>query len=329
MRTALRAALTGMRWLIAGAVLNGCGATLDAGSDREDPSNELPVDAESTLILNNDGPTDNWQGELAFLLAAKGVDLAGLVVNDSGAWPDLESNLDGWQMMRAAASASGIEGLPEPTASSGPPLVKPASGEIAETVPNRSAGAELIVRIALDAPAPPVAVITGGRLTDIADAYLIEPAIADRIVVVASLGELSEPGAVMGVPNGEMDPWADTIVVERLRYVQVSAFYDQQADMPSSRMGELPDQAFGDWIASKQSKIFDIQIAADQVALFAVAVPGFVRQVERAARAGTETLSQGEVPKLGVAEDGDVWLVTSIDGDVATRTFWDLLSEVF
>jgi len=329
MRSKLRAVLSGLGWLMAGAAQSGCGSTLDAGSDREDASNELPVNAESTLILNNDGPTDNWQGELAFLLAGKGVDLAGLVINDSGAWPDLDSNLEGWQMMRAAASASGIEGLPEPTRSSGPPLVKPASGSIADTAPNRSAGAELIVRIALEAPDPPVAVITGGRLTDVADAYLIEPEIADRIVVVASLGELSEPGAVMGVPNGEMDPWADTIVVQRLRYVQVSAFYDQLADVPSSRMSELPDQAFGDWIASKQSEIFEIQIAADQVALFAVAVPGFVRKVERAARAGTETLSQGEVPRLGVVEGGDVWLVTSIDGDLATRTFWDLLSEVF
>ena len=329
MRPSELAVLSGMRWVIAGAALNGCGATLDAGSDKEKPGIELPVDAESTVVLSNDGPTDNWQGEFAFLLAAKGVDLAGLVINDSGAWPDLESNLDGWAMMRAAASASGIQGLPEPTRSSGPPLVKPASGDIADTVPNRSAGAELIVRAALDAPEPPVAVITGGRLTDVADAYLIEPAIADRLVVVASLGELSSPGASMGVPNGEMDPWADTIVVQRLRYVQISAFYDQKSDVPSSRLTELPQNAFGDWIASKHSKIFDIQVGADQVALLAVAVPGFVREVERAAQAGTQALSQGEVPTLAVAEGGDVWLVTSVDGELATQTFWDLLSEVF
>lgn len=329
MRASALAVLTGIWWVIAGAALGGCGATLDAGSNREDPKSELPVDAESTVILNNDGPTDNWQGEFALLLAAKGVDLAGLVINDSGAWPDLESNLDGWQMMRAAASASGIQGLPEPTRSSGPPLVKPASGEIADTVPNRSAGAELIVRAALDAPDPPIAVITGGRLTDVADAYLIEPAIADRLVVVASLGELSSPGAIMGMPNGEMDPWADTIVVQRLSYVQVSAFYDQQADVPSSRLTELPQNAFGDWIASKHSKIFEIQVGADQVALLAVLVPGFVEQVERAAQEGTQALSQGEVPKLAVAEGGDVWLVTGVDGELATRTFWNLLSEVF
>ncbi|HEU5074472.1 MAG TPA: hypothetical protein VFU02_09870 [Polyangiaceae bacterium] len=328
MKTLVGAVLTAVRSVIAFAALNGCGATLDAGSDK-DAGNGLPVNAENTVILNNDGPFDNWQGEFAFLLAAQGVDLAGLVINDSGAWPDLDSNLAGWEMMRTAATASGIQGLPQPTRSSGPPLVKPASGEIAETVPNRSAGAELIVRAALEAPEPPVVVVTGGRLTDVADAYLIEPAISDRLVVVASLGELSPSGAVMDLPNGEMDPWADTIVVQRLRYVQVSAFYDQLADVPSSRLTELPENAFGDWIASKHAEILEIQVGADQVALLSVALPGFARQIERAAQAGSRALSQGEVPRLEVVEGGAVWLVTSVDGDLATQTFWELLSEVF
>lgn len=328
MRPKASARLTSFCWVIAGAALQGCGGTLDAGSDRQ-LVNGLPVDADSTVILNNDGPTDNWQGEFAFLLAARGLDLAGLVINDSGAWPDLDSNVEGWQAMRAAASASGIQGLPEPTRSNAPLLTKPASGEISDTLPNGSAGAELIVRTALEAPNPPVVVVTGGRLTDVADAYLIEPAIADRLVVVASLGQLSAAGAVMDQPNGEMDPWADTIVAQRLRYVQVSAFYDQLRDVPSSRLSELPENAFGDWITSKQSEIFEIQVAADQVAVLAVAVPGFVRQVERATPAGSRTLSQGEVPNLAVAEEGELWLVTSVDGDLPAQTFWNLLTEVF
>jgi len=322
-----RAVLIGMRGVIAAAILGGCTETLDAGSDQL--GDELPFAAESSLILNNDGPTDNWQGEFAFLLAARGIELQGLIVNDSGAWPDLDSNVDGWQQMRAAASNSGIAGLPEPTRSSGPPLVKPASADIADTEPNRSAGAELIVRAALEASAPPLVIVTGGRLTDVADAYLIEPAIAERVVVVASLGELSEDGAVMAVPNGEMDPWADTIVVQRLRYVQVSAYYDQLVDVPSSRLTELPKNAFGDWIAEKHSRIWDLEVAADQVAVLAVAVPGFAQQFARVTQNGTETVGLGEAPKLAIAEGGDLWLVTSVDGELATQTFWELLAEAF
>ena len=49
----------------------------------------------------------------------------------------------------------------------------------------------------------------------------------------------------MGMPNGEMDPWADAIVATRFRYVQVSAFYDQLADLPTSILGMLPANDFG------------------------------------------------------------------------------------
>ena len=46
----------------------------------------------------------------------------------------------------------------------------------------------------------------------------------------------------MGIPNGEMDPWADTIVAGRFRYVQVSAFYDQLTDVTGgpTRVSHLP-----------------------------------------------------------------------------------------
>ena len=321
--------LSGVRCLTVVAALNACGGTLDAGSDSPDLESDLPVGATNTIVLSNDGPEDNWQGEIAFLLTATGLDLAGLVINDSSAWPNLDSNLSGWRTMREAAEASGILGLPEPTASSGPPLVRPASGEIADTVPNHSQGAELIVRIALDAPNPPLVVITGGRLTDVADAYLIEPAIAERLVVVASLGELSGEGAVMGIPNGEMDPWANTIVVKHLRYVQVSAYYDQLDDVPSARLPELPQNAFGEWIANKSSQIFEISVASDQVALLTVAVPEFAREVQRATADGTAALPLGDTPKLAVEAEGNHWLVTSVDGQLASQTFWSLLSEVF
>jgi hypothetical protein len=332
--------LTHSRWLVAVTGLGACGGTLDAGSDYrsgdalvDEPNTDsgLPVDATSAVILNNDGPTDNWQGEYAFLLAATGLELRGLIINSSTAWPDLDSNVSGWQAMRDAATASGIQGLPAPTPSTGAPLVRPESGEIEDTVPNRSAGAELIVRGAmnLEATVPPLVIVTGGRLTDVADAYLIEPGIAERTVVVASLGDLTAQGALMGVPNGEMDPWANTIVLQRMRYVQVSAYYDQVQDVQSSQLSELPQNAFGDWIASKSSQILDLAVASDQVAALAVALPGFAQQVERATQSGTASLGLGDSPRLAIDGDGSAWLVTSVDGDLATQTLWQLLADVF
>ena len=85
----------------------------------------------------------------------------------------------------------------------------------------------------------------------------------------------------MAAPNGEMDPWADAIVTARFRFVQVSAFYDQLTDVPDARLSELPANPFGDWIAAKQPKIWNLPAAADQVAVVAIGVPSFATAVAR------------------------------------------------
>src|SRR5262245_54342016 len=93
----------------------GCTETLDAGHNH--PYGLLPVDQRNPLIVVNDGAYDNWSGEYAVLLAASGLDLAGIVVNANADWPDIQTNVDGWRGLVSAARASGIRGLPDPLAS--------------------------------------------------------------------------------------------------------------------------------------------------------------------------------------------------------------------
>jgi hypothetical protein len=312
-----------------------CGGTLDAGSDRASDDDQkwgdgFPIDATTPVVLTNDGPIDNWQGEYAVLLAATGLDLRGVVVNDSGVWPDLAYNLEGWQSLWDAASASGVQGLPELTSSTGPPLVEPASGQVDDTAPNYSQGAALIVREAMrrDPADRPLAIVTGGRLTDVADAYLIEPEIAERIVVVAALGDQQGEEVVMGRPNGEFDAWANVVVVERLHLALVTARYDQRGSVTSDRLGELPENPMGAWISDKHSQIWEA-VAADQVSLLTGALPNFARQIDPAGTSGTITMDFGETPALAIDQDSRGWVVTAIDGDLATRTFWKLLDRVF
>ena len=71
-------------------------------------------------------------------------------------------------------------------------------------------------------------------MTDIADAYLIDPSVVDRVVVVAALGTYTAPNGAMNPPNGELDPWADWIVAQVFQYIQVSAFYDQTGDVTAA-----------------------------------------------------------------------------------------------
>lgn len=303
----------------------GCSATYDAGHDR--PHGLLPVDERNPLVLVNDGAYDNWSGEYAVLLAAGGgAELAGIVVNANDDWPDMQTNVDGWRGLVAAARASGIANLPDPIASVESSLSVPASGKIEDTVPNRSEGARFIIDVSkrLGVPYRPLVVATGGALTDIADAYLIDHTVTERVVVVASLGSVTSAGADMGAPNGNWDPWADQIVTSRFRYVQVSAFYDQLTDVPSDRVPELPANDLGDWIAAKQPNIWHWSPASDQVSVLAAGLPAFATAVDHVAAMQPGDTTAG--PALMTDAAGSGWLVTACDGAAATSRFWQVLS---
>jgi hypothetical protein len=304
-----------------------CGGTLDAGSDR--PRARLPVGPENPVILSNDGPFDNWHGEYAVLLAhAGGPSLAGIIVSTGGMWFDLDANLAGWQELATRARESGFANVPDPIPSSSAPLQRPDDDNVDSTLPNDSVGARFIVEtsLRLGTPERPVVIATGGRLTDVADAYLTDPTVADRIVVVSSLGTgfSGDPRvARMGVPNGEMDPWADAIVAERLRYVQVSAFYEQLADVPVERTPELPNNPLGAWMRDKQPNILATPLASDQVSVLAVAMPEFTQVVTRVSFSGWDA----NEPTLAPDSRGNVWLVTESDGDLARARLWQLLLD--
>jgi hypothetical protein len=161
----------------------------------------------------------------------------------------------------------------------------------------------------------------------VADAYLIDRTVAERIVVVSSLGTKSAAGGAMGIPNGELDPWADTIVASRFRYVQVSAYYDPKADVPDSRLPELPANALGDWIAAKQPKIWPAPITTDQVAVAALALPDFATAVQQVARPAPVGPAATAGPDLVADPNGSAWLVTESLATVATTRFWELLLD--
>jgi hypothetical protein len=303
-----------------------CAQTRDLGSSV--PHGKLPVDDRNPIVLANDGAFDNWQGEYAVLLAnGGGPKLAGIIVNASGAWPDIDANIAGWRQLVEAARASGLRDIPDPIASIGRPLVRPADGQIDSTTPNRSEGARLILDASarLSLPYRPLVVATGGRLTDVADAYLVDPTVTERVVVVSSLGTTTASGGAMGAPNGEMDPWADAIVAARFRFVQVSAFYDQLADVPAARVPELPVNPLGEWIAAKQSDIWDLPEAADQVAVLAVGLPTFARAVDRVSPTALVGAGATAGPDLVLDADGPAWIVSQSTSADATQRFWQLL----
>ncbi|HEX3852897.1 MAG TPA: hypothetical protein VHW01_18165 [Polyangiaceae bacterium] len=301
-----------------------CGSgTLDAGSDR--PHGPLPVDERNPVILSNDGARDNWSGELALVLSSLGeIDLEGIIVNAGPPYPVLGDNVQAWSNLLQAAKDSGMSHVPALTPSvDDPPLQRPANDDIASTVPNGSAGAQLIVETAhrLSQPLRPLVVAVGGRLTELGDAYLLDPSIADQVVVLASLGQASPGGsAVVGGPNGDIDPWADEIVVRKFRYVQVDTYYAQQNDVPDAFAQALPDNAFKTWITSKLAEIlpYPAYDAADQDSLIAAVFPDFALNVAPLSERSSGPPPAGASPTLRPDAAGNCWLVSQ--GDTATST---------
>jgi hypothetical protein len=305
-----------------------CGGTLDAGTNV--PHGLLPVDERNPMIIENDGWSDNWLGEYAVLLANDGgPKIAGIIAVSSPYWPDGNANATGWKNLESAARAGGLTGVPEPTISTGAPLVRPSDGQIDSTVPNRSAGAQRMIDVsrAESLPWRPVVVIAAAQLTDVADAYLMDHTVVDRVVVVSVLGTLTANGATMAGPNGDHDAWADWIVVQRFRYVQVSAYYDQTGDVPAARLGDLPQNPFGTWIAQKQPNVFDLPTASDQVAILSVGVSGFATAVERVSPDTSTGFSESSGPPLVADENGKALLVTRIAAPLAQSRLWQMLLE--
>jgi hypothetical protein len=307
----------------------GCTETYDAGSNS--PHGSIPVDERNPMVLVNDSETENWQGEYAVLLAhGGGPKLVAIIVGTNSNSPAIVDNVAPWRKMVQYARDSGLNQIPDPIGSIGDPLTRPSSGNIDDTLANHSEGANRILEAASDFSLPyrPVVVVTGGRLTDVADAYLIDHTVTQKVVIVSALGSLTSTGGAMGVPNGEMDPWADTIVAARFRYVQVSAFYDQLTDVPTSRLSELPDNAFGRWIAAKQPNIWNDPLAADQVAVAAVGIPTFALEVQPVSPVGPTLAGATTGPALKATTPGaSGWLVRQSDGAAATSRFWQLLND--
>lgn len=308
------------------ALACGCSEMLDAGHDR--PNGMLPVDQRNPLVLLNDGAYDNWFPEYAILLAATGgPPLAGIIVNTSAEWPDIQANVKGYRDVIFAARSSGIANLPDPTASIQQALVMPSSGVIDDTQANRSEGALAIVALSKSPGAPyrPLVIATGGALTDIADAYLIDPTVTERVVVVSSLGSANSGGGGMGIPNGDRDPWADFIVAARFKYLQVSVWYDQLTDIPTAKLNDVPKNALGDWIRAKQPNLQGWWPASDQVSVLAAGLPTFATTVQRLSAATSFGTGATVGPNLSAQKDGPNWLVSDCDEAAAADRFWSAL----
>ena len=185
---------------------------------------QLPYSRTNPVVYDNDSVVDVYTDEYLLALSSLGeIQLKGMLTSSSvipdNKWvkpEDYESEVANRQRVTEAARASGLRNVPTPVRGPMGMLQKPVSGRIEDTKPIDSAGTRLIIEEARKCSAKkPLVVVVGGPLTAEADAYLLDPSIADKMVI----GWLSLQNQDMGNYNGWADPWAAYITVQKLRLV--------------------------------------------------------------------------------------------------------------
>ena len=102
---------------------------------------------------------------------------------------ELKQQTDEAAKLLRLARASGLKNIPDPVVGSTVAIRKPASGKIADTEFERTAGSALIIAEAKKAtPEKPLLVFVGGSCTTMASAFLAEPSITRLPSIPRSLG---------------------------------------------------------------------------------------------------------------------------------------------
>lgn len=198
------------------------------------------VDTASPVIFDNEFWDNGPENEYIWAKASTGIlDLRGNIVTD--AMRKNQVTVDA-QLTRAkielrTATLAGFRNLIEPVEGSRHPLLAASSGRIEDIAVDKSFGSELIVAEALKAtPERPLTVIAGGPLTTVANAYLTNPAIASRMVVLA----------IYPFSINSADSLAAYVVAKRCRLAVWGRDYVWTGALDSALLAKLPGSRLGE-----------------------------------------------------------------------------------
>ncbi len=218
------------------------------------PASAVPFDQTNPVIYDNDGGLESgFTDEYIMALASAGViSLRGIIsTGTNGEQPPYVPRTENDIIFErvdlvAKARRSGLRNIPDVSPGPGVSMTarRPASGIIEGTPPYGSKGGWLIVNEARKAtPAKPLVVVMGGQGSALADAYLLDPSIADKVVAAWLVGSRRTSNGLLDAYeyNAYVDSWATYIIFERMRVVVFPVDSDIYASTPKSRLSELPN----------------------------------------------------------------------------------------
>ncbi len=286
---------------------------------------DLGYDHRNPVVYDNDDHRDVYTDEYLLALASAGaIGLPGMVTTYTHDRDEYDEFVDGRREIVAKARRSGMKQLPDPVSGPGRALAKPGDRRPESTEPIDTPGSRLILEQAHAAsPEIPLVVVCGGPLTAVADAYLLDPSIADRVIVAALL---ASPEGLHGWNCG-IDLWAAEIVASRMRLVVFpeSTNTETAARVPKDALSALPECELREWMIEKRhpTNFGPWDRDADGQPAIALMRSDYARAVRRVSLGGYD----GEVPRFRDDPNGAITLVTEASADVATEEFFRALTN--
>ncbi|WKN40770.1 hypothetical protein [Tunicatimonas pelagia] len=284
----------------------------------------------SGVVFDNDDHRDTYTEEMLILAEHLGVlDLKAIITTyQHSEYPEF---VRGREEIRKKAKQAELKVDYELFSGANETLTVPSSGKIKDTKPLDIDGSLFIVSEAKKAsPTQPLAILTGGQLTSVANAYLLDSTIADQIIVLG----------LFGAPkidyNANLDSWAWTIILAKMKVISFKFREDngdfgkaflQMPSVPKDRLQEvLPGNAFTQWMIDKRHPSQEIlQQDADGNALATLLSDKYITDYQRWSFQKVDP--DNHHPIMILDQKGKVHEILSANKEIGTKTYWQILTS--
>ena len=277
----------------------------------------LPIDNSYPFIHDNDSYEDVYSAEIVFLMAKAGIIDLQAVIHTNGGWRDpwddsgfiYEYNMAHAQGLVDMAKRSGFPGIPDPVLGNVNPIIDK---------PEKSDGAKRIIEIANQSETP-VILFAGGPVSTLADAYLMDNNIADKVIVIW-LGYKNWNGLA-----DEFKPSVD-IVLEHFTCVFFLSYKGYAPVFPKSFFVNLPHTELTQFMVEKELPHVNLPelILLDGLPLVPLLTDEFVTKVNRYDYGGRD--ENGKVI-LNENPRGKLYDVVEADPVKGTEAVWNLMNN--
>jgi hypothetical protein len=303
----------------------------------------LPYDRSNPVLYDNDEAVDMYTDEYLLAQASLGqIQLKGMTTSSPVEPYDVhvttanyERCVSDREQLVATAKASSFVNIPGRARGPMGNLQRPASGRIEDTPPIGAPGSWLIVEEATKAsPDKPLVIVAGAPLTAEADAYLLHPSIADKVVVAWLGGEVVHPwmGSLSRINmcdyNGWGDPWAAYIVLQKLRLVEFP-LNEAPPQVPKTQLLDLPASPLRDYMYKKHhpTNSDPRDIDGDGAPAIGMMRSDYPLVVDRVAFKKWVPCDRHDVPELQPSMEGRAWFVRRSNQRVATEEWWQTMRK--